>query len=392
MVRARYLAGAAGFAIALIVGAPFVADLRGAIAAAFPLQARAITGGVVVVAILAALIVAATRIARDLSRGRRLRYLALSTALVVGAFFARALSTGDVDTDVVETFHFVEFGVLTLLFYLAWRPIDDVSVLVLPVLAGVLVGTLDEWFQWFIPSRVGEVRDVVLDGAAVACGWLFSLGIDPPARFTLAMRRGSAIRIGTMLVIVMAVFALFLHTVHLGYDVDDPQIGVFRSRYTRAELASAGRERAERWRDRPPVAGGRVSREDQYLSEALWHVRRRNQAASEGDFFTAWRENRILETFYAPALHTPTSVSRTGFSWPTAQRVDVERRAGDDRRPYVSDAEPYPIYVWRKSRFWTVVALAVAFAIGLCASLIQKEQTLVVRPIPDQKSRGARST
>ena len=366
MVRARYLAVAASFSIVLIVGAPFAADLRGAIAAAFPLQARAIIGGVVAVAIGAALIVAATRI-RDSIRGRRApRYLALGAAVIVGALVARALSTGDANTDVVEAFHFVEYGVLTLLFYLAWRPIGDVSMLVLPVLAGLLVGTLDEWFQWFIPSRVGEIRDVILDGAAVACGWLFSIGIDPPARFTLAMRRGSAIRIGAISVIVTIAVALFVQTVHLGYDVGDPQIGVFRSRYTRVGIESAERERAERWREAPPVAVGRVSREDQYLSEALWHVRRRNQAASAGDLFTAWRENRILETFYAPVLDTPTYVSPAGFRWPAEQRVDVERRVQDDGRPYVSDAEPYPIFVWPKSRFWTVIALAIAVGIGLC--------------------------
>jgi hypothetical protein len=361
MVRVRYLVAAVGFAIVLIIGAPFAVELRGAIATAFPLQARAILGGMVAIAIAAALMVATARI-RD---RRALRYVALGTALIVGALFARVLSTGDPDTDVVETFHFVEYGVLTLLFYLGWRPIDDVSVLVLPVLAGLLVGTLDEWFQWFIPSRVGEIRDVILDSAAVACGWLFSIGLDPPAHFTLAMRRGSAIRIGGMLAVAILVFGAFLETVHVGYDAGDPRIGVFRSRYTTVELESAARERAARWRDRPFMAGGRVSREDQYLSEALWHVRRRNQAASAGDVFTAWRENRILETFYTPVLEIPTYLGRPGFRWPVEQRVDVERRAQDDGRPYVSDAEPYRIYVWPKSRFWTVVVLVISITLVL---------------------------
>lgn len=382
MVRARYLAVAAGFAIVLIGGAPFVGDLRGAIARAFPLQARVILGSVVATAIAAALLMAAARIRRsprgsqapDSLRGRRrLRYLALGAALIVGALFSRVLSTGDSNTDVVETFHFVEYGVLTLLFYLAWRPIDDVSVLVLPILAGLLVGTLDEWFQWFIPSRVGEIRDVILDGAAVACGLLFSVGVDPPAHFTLAIRRGSSVRIGAMLILVTLVLALFLQTVHTGYDVRDPRVGVFRSRYTASELESAARERAARWPHAPLLVVGRVSREDQYLSEAVWHVRRRNQAASAGDVFTAWRENRILETFYAPVLDQPTYVSRAGFRWPSEQRVDFERRARDDGRPYVSDAEPYRIYVWRKSRFWMVVALVIGVTILLLAAAARRD-------------------
>ena len=345
----------------IVLGSPFVGALRAAIASAFPGHARAIIGGVVAVAIAAALLAALARI-RD---RRPLRYLALGAALIAGALFARVLSSGDPNTDVVEDFHFVEYGILTLLFYLAWRPIDDVSVFVLPLLAGLLVGTADEWFQWFIPSRVGELRDVLLDGAAVACGLLFSIGVDPPGRFTLDIRRGSAMRIGAMAVVLTVVFALFFQTAFMGYDVRDPEIGVFRSRYTAAELQSEARERSERWRGAPPVSVGRVSREDQYVTEALWHVRRRNEATAVGDVFAAWRENRILEAFYAPVLDPPSYVSRAGFRWPAAQRVDTERRAQDDGRPYRSEAEPYRIYVWPKSTFWMALALVVAITIVL---------------------------
>src|SRR5881394_2934710 len=121
MPRWRLLAAAVGFAIVIVLGSPFAGALR--------------------VAIATALLAAFARI-RD---RRALRVLALGTALLAGALFARALSSGDPNTDVVEDFHFVEYGILTLLFYLAWRPIDDLSVLVLPLLAGLLVGTLDEW-------------------------------------------------------------------------------------------------------------------------------------------------------------------------------------------------------------------------------------------------------
>src|SRR6185503_12374036 len=143
-MRGRFLTAAACFAIVIVVGSPLAGELRAAIAAVFPGQARAIIGGAVAVAIAIALLTAAVRV----PRGRALRYFALGTALVAGTLFARALNSGDPDTDVVEAFHFVEYGILTLLFYLACRPIDDLSVLVLPLLAGLIVGTLDEWFQW----------------------------------------------------------------------------------------------------------------------------------------------------------------------------------------------------------------------------------------------------
>jgi VanZ family protein len=371
----------------IIAGSPLAGELRAAIAAVFPGQSRAIIGGMVAVAIAIALLTAAVRIRRLHRRGRGkagnpvpdrrgLRYFALGTALLAGILFARALNSGDPDTDVVEAFHFVEYGILTLLFYLAWRPIDDVSVLVLPLLAGLLIGTLDEWFQWFIPSRVGELRDVLLDAAAVACGLLFSVGVDPPGRFTRAAHRGSAMRMGTVAVAVVFAFALFFQAAFLGFDVRDPRIGVFRSRYTAAQLESAARDRSARWRAAPPVAAGRVSREDQYLTEALWHVRRRNEAAAVDDVFAAWRENRILEAFYAPVLEPSSFPSRAGLRWPEPQRLDIERRAQDDGRPYLSGAEPYRIYVWPKSAFWMAVALVIAVTIALSFAAERRSRRL----------------
>jgi VanZ family protein len=370
-MRARLLAAASVLAIVIVVGAPFIGELRAAIATAFPATARAIIGGTVAVAIAVAVLTALARI-RRLRHRRALRVLALGTALIAGALSARMLSTGNPDIDAVEAFHFVEYGILTLLFYLAWRPLDDVAVFVLPLLAGLLVGILDEWFQWFVPLRVGELRDVALDGVAVACGLLFSIGIDPPGRFTLAAGRGSAVRIGALAVGVTLVFALFFQAAFVGYDVGDPRVGVFRSRYTAAGLESEGRARAEQWRTTPPIALRRVSREDQYLGEALWHARRRNQASALGDFFAAWRENRILEVFFAPALDTPTYASPAGLRWPAAQRVDTERLATDDGRPYRSDAEPYGIYVWPKSAFWMAIALTMAVTIVITLALTRR--------------------
>ena len=51
MGRTRELAVAAGFSVAVVFGAVFVAEIRAAIAAAFPGDARTITGGAVAVMI-----------------------------------------------------------------------------------------------------------------------------------------------------------------------------------------------------------------------------------------------------------------------------------------------------------------------------------------------------
>ena len=111
---------------------------------------------------------------------RLLRYGAIVAALAIGTAYSLLTSSPDPNVAIVERFHFVEYGLLTFLFYRTWRPLDDWGVLMVPVFAAMLTGTVEEWFQWFIPGRVGTVEDVFLNWVAILCGLLFSIGIDPP--------------------------------------------------------------------------------------------------------------------------------------------------------------------------------------------------------------------
>ena len=67
----------------------------------------------------------------------------------------------------------------------------------------------------------------------------------------------------------------------LRYGMRDPAIGVFRSRYTASELLANAADRAERWRTAPLTTLRHYSREDQYMSEGLWHVQARNEAGND---------------------------------------------------------------------------------------------------------------
>jgi fumarate reductase subunit D len=341
-------------AAVFILWAPFIGQFRSALRAAFPGQFGLIVNGVIAVAIVGAI---AAGLARIRER-RAVRYGAIAVSVIAAFVYGVAFRTGNPEVDAVERFHFVEYGLVTMLFYRAWRPLDDLAIFILPVLAGILVGTVEEWFQWFIPARIGEVRDVFLNLYAIACGLLFSVGVDPPEASTV--RYGSGMkRVARLAAVVALVFGMFLAIVHLGYDVHDSKIGSFSSRYSAAGLKAEERDRAERWRLDPPITWRRLSREDQYLSEAIWHVQRRNERWDAGDVFAAWRENLILETFYSPVLDTPSYISREGHRWPLAQRADAEHRAGESQAPYASDAHPYPILTWSKTVFWSVVLIVV---------------------------------
>ena len=71
-----------------------------------------------------------------------------------------------------KTGHVVGYGILCLLLLRGWRATLARTgawhppSAVLAWLGTVLVASLDEWHQSFIPSRTGNIRDVVLDSVA----------------------------------------------------------------------------------------------------------------------------------------------------------------------------------------------------------------------------------
>jgi VanZ family protein len=370
--RRRSFAFAILVAAALVLGAPFIGQLRSAIRGAFPGRLALIVGAAVGAALVVAFATALIRI-RD---RRPLRYGLLAAALVIGAGYALAAATGIPESDAVERFHFVEYGLITLLFYRAWRPAGDLSVLILPALAGLIVGACDEWYQWFIPARVGELKDIFLNLVAIGCGLLFAGALDPPEPFIWRLRAESWRRVGLMEAAAVLVVAAFFHAVHLGHEIREGAV-TFDSRYTRTQLLGLAAERAQRWRTNPPpLQLKRMSREDQYMTEGLQHVQRRNDAWKEGDFTAAWQENLILEQYFAPVLDTPSYASPTPPRWPPEQRADAEARgttAAANGTAYVSQAYPYKLYVWPPVRYWLAVGAIVMAILG--AALARKRTT-----------------
>lgn len=347
----RDLAFAVAASLAVILGAPYIGQIRGRVQEALPGQYRVIVATIVIGAAIAAFVTALARI-----RERRLqRYLSLGAAFVIAIAYARATRTGNVDQDLVEQFHFVEYGLVTYLFYRVWRRHGERAALGLPLCAGLVVGIADEWFQWLIPSRVGELHDVFINAVAVVCGLLFSIGVHPIRRAAGIPHERTLIAAGTAAVILAA--AVFVDAVHLGHAVNDPRVGTFRSAFDAGMLSEASAERATRWRAQPPVAAAGIAREDHYLTEGQWHLQRRNEAFSGTDSWRAWHENVILETFFAPVLDL-------GSRWPVEMRAQAETLALADRASYVSDAEPYRIYVVNRWVFWGAT-MGLLAAIGI---------------------------
>lgn len=291
---------------------------------------------------------------------RLLRFGALAVALAAGGGYLWSVSTPWPEVNAVERVHFVEYGLIVFLYYRAWRPAGDLSILILPVLLAFMVGTLDEWLQWFIPVRVGELHDVLLNLVSIVCGLVFAVALQPPSSFTWLLKPESRMRFGVISAGVWLVCAGFVSAVHLGHENEVDGIGRFLSRHTVTELDALQAHRAESWKASPPTTLRRLSQEDQYLDEGIWHARRRNQTDGE----EAWRENLILERLFAPVLDIPTYASPNGNRWAAEQRANLEARLEANAAPWVSRANPYPIILWPKRYFWPV---AITMALLLAA-------------------------
>jgi hypothetical protein len=293
-------------------------------------------------------------------RDRRLeRYGWIAAALLLAAGYGFVVRTGVADSDAAERFHFVQYGVLAFLFYKAWRPLGDGAVFILPLLACVIVGTVDEWVQWFVPGRVGEAKDALLNLMAGVAGTMFAIGVDPPPRGVRSLSSSSRHRVGIACAILFMVFGGFFHSVHLGHQIVDSAAGVFYSRYDEDTLLAVSAARRAQWRSAPPLTWSRYSREDQYLAEGIAHVRRRNQRWDEGHLLAARQENLILEKYYAPVLDTPSYIAATPHRWSDAQRASADAVPGPGFMIYESDALDYLVVTWPPTLYWLTLATAV---------------------------------
>jgi hypothetical protein len=366
-------------ASALVVfGSPYVGQLRAAVQSTFPEQYRTIIGGVVAVVVLVAVLSALAGVRRwrkdpsNWDRARRdkswVRYALIAVAVAIAGAFARFVSTGNIDVDLVEAFHFVEYGAITYLYYRVWRRRPDTGAVVFPAAAAFLVGIADESVQWLVPGRIGELHDIWLNGVAVGCGVLVSVAIHPPLSLRLSHHRSARFAVAAMVCLVVVALAAFVDQVHLGFEIDDGQ-AVFRSQFDTRALAAAAADRAVRWRTSPPPTGG-FAREDRYLSEGQWHVQQRNAAEAARDWWTAWSENRILERFFAPVLDG-------GSRWPPEQLSRIEAHARGDRGPFVSVASPYPIFVISRPTLWLATALLAMAILIACRGRTSRPRVFV---------------
>ncbi len=296
-------------------------------------------------------------------RHRLLRVIFLLAAVGLVALVVKGFRTGQALVDAVERAHLVAYGALAYALLWAVRPGGLGNAIAAAVGGTALVAVVDEFVQWWVALRVGEVRDVGLNLASGACGLLigfahYPFGALPGAREMQHARK----LVGGLMVMLALTTGSFLQAAHFGYWHEvEGGIG-FRSRFSLAELERLANARAEIWKHQLPWSPSPWSREDHYLTEAKARVAHRNAAWKAEDLRSAAREQLLLERFFAPFLRLPAPESGGSFDWSAEQRTAV--LAAIEAGGGVAGESP----VFR-NRLWTSSALrwGVWLGVGLLA-------------------------
>lgn len=364
----RALAAPLVLALAILAAAPMLGALRDLLLAWSPTAFVRLLAAGFLAAVGGVLLLSVARV-RRFPGGRFARLAALALALAVAALLLTAFGTGQAQVDAVERAHLLAYGLLTFALARALAPLGRGPALALAALGATLVAVLDEWLQWLVPSRVGEARDILLNVGSTLPGLLWAGATlrwpAPEAWARPLARRALPIAVAALTL----TFAAFLDCAHLGHRLADPEIGSFLSFFDADELARARAERERRWRERPPERPSPWGREDYFLTEATWRVQHRNAALAQGDFATAWRENRLLERHYDPVLDVRSFRSGEPHRWPDWQRAEVDRRRPEPlEATYASPVLARRIWT-RPGRgaVWTAAALAAAALLALAA-------------------------
>jgi VanZ family protein len=274
-----------------------------------------------------------------------------------------------------EAFHFVQYGVLGLLVFRALtHRVRDPSIFVTAALLTSLFGMLDEGFQWVVPRRYFDFRDIGINmGAGVLMQIAIAFGLRPaylerrfsPRAWQLSCRAGLAVA-AVMLFYVSntawthlkirqttGLFAGFGEVmVEYGHRFERPDLGLtFFSRLTLEEILTQDRER---WQEVVPILDEYwpedqyvpflrrfPSYEDPFLYELRIHQFRRDRyrlrafsAPRESErrrenATISLREDQIMRLLY------PTIYTNAMLGWPDSVLEHVTSLA-DLSEPYTS--------------------------------------------------------
>lgn len=322
-----------------------------------------------------------------------------------------------------EAIHVAEYGALGFLVFRALvHRIHDYSIYVVATLVVGIIGMVDEYIQWAVPSRFFDLRDIrtnlvagALAQVAIAGGLRPKMVASPPTAtswrrvchvvaFALFMLGISYVNTpervawyATRVPLMSFLLDSKSTMVDYGYRYVDPEIGIFQSRFSHDQLEQHDRRRGEdvaRILDRYIGGEGYEAfltaysvHRDPYVHEAGVHLFRRNRylekARAEEEkrpdrTTVALRENQILEKYF------PTTMENSRHRWTPDIRAYVEDHAAKDQE-YIS-------YVsWDLITRFSQRQVLLAFAMAIVAFLLLGAYLGRVAHGPIRSSEGQRA-
>ena len=265
-----------------------------------------------------------------------------------------------------EALHLAEYGILGLLVYRALtHRIRDVAIYPTAAIVVGIIGLLDEYLQWIVPSRVYDLRDVGINLFAGALAQVAIAGGLRPRIIAARPSRKSLASLCFTLALLVALLTLGSQNTpprvaryasqvdalafllrgrnvmtEYGYRHEDAGIGVFYSRFSLAELQRLNRERGievaaildhyirgegyghflnKHTAILDPYAheaGVRLFRREYHLDRA-----RENNPRIPWHYLIASRENQLLEKYF------PGAIGHSKHKWDQVTELEASRGA-----------------------------------------------------------------
>jgi hypothetical protein len=238
-----------------------------------------------------------------------------------------------------------------------------------------LIGVVDEFVQGNLSNRVGELRDVKINilSGLLALSW-YRICLKPP-EFPLRAKRTLLMVLPIIGGIIVMIGIFNSHISGFGYYISDSEIGDFYSRRSMAELAQSSDHSKFRSEILPrmksePYAQLLHNLEERFHSEIFVHIFRRDKHLKDGDDIVAYRENQILEKYFAGYIQG------TEFKW-DARKIALLKSACEDKlgEKYISPVSAHLIVSFNEKEQWIfIVILEMLICMIWIYAVLRKEQ------------------
>ena len=96
---------------------------------------------------------------------KRRKLMPIVLPLIIAIIFIKMIERPE------ERIHFLEYGILGFLVFKAIG--KEIKQIILALIFIILIGSIDEFIQYLLPNRVGDVRDIIMNSIGGIIGlWL----------------------------------------------------------------------------------------------------------------------------------------------------------------------------------------------------------------------------